>query len=300
MYICKLLGVGKMFLPDLILREKLRKMLEEDVGFGDITTEIIVPENLKVKAQIIAKESGVIAGIEDISVLFKELNINIESAISDGSKVNAGTVIMEIEGPAKSILTCERTILNLLMRMSGIATLTHQMIREAKKVNPKVIVAGTRKTAPGLRYFDKKAIKIGGGDTHRLRLDDCILIKDNHVVIAGGVKEAIKRAKEAVSFTKKIEVEVQSMEDALAAAKEGADIIMLDNMKPEEIKKVIKKLKEEGLREKVLIEASGRINLENIKEYASTGVDIVSLGYITHSVKSLDISLEIIEIRKNT
>ncbi|MHA1580880.1 MAG: carboxylating nicotinate-nucleotide diphosphorylase [Candidatus Baldrarchaeia archaeon] len=289
-----------MFLPDLILREKLRKILEEDVGFGDITTEIIVPENLRVKAQIIAKAPGIIAGIEEASILLKELNVNVKSAINDGSNVDAGTVIMEIEGPAKSILICERTVLNLLMRMSGIATLTHQMVEKAKKANPKIIVAGTRKTAPGLRYFDKKAIRIGGGDTHRLRLDDYILIKDNHIVITGGVKEAIKKVKEAASFTKKIGIEVQSVEDALIAAKEGADIIMLDNMKPNEIKKIIKRLKEEGLRSKVLVEASGGIIPDNVEEYAETGVDIISSGYLTHSVKALDISLEITEIPRNT
>lgn len=285
-----------MFLPDLILKEKLRKFLEEDIGFGDITTEIIVPENLRVKAQIIAKTSGIIAGIEETSILFKELGINVKSAINDGSKVDAGTIIMEIEGPARLILTCERTVLNLLMRMSGIATLTHQMVKKARKVNPKIIIAGTRKTLPGLRYFDKKAIRIGGGDTHRLRLDDCILIKDNHIVIAGGVKEAIKRVKETASFTKKIEVEVQNAEDALIAAKEGVDIIMLDNMKPNEIKETIKKLEKEGLRSKVLIEVSGGITPENIREYVETGVDVISLGYLTHSAKALDMSLEIVEI----
>jgi len=283
--------------PHLIIREKLRRMLEEDIGFGDITTESIIPENLVAKAQIIAKEPGIIAGIEEASILFKELDINVRSVVSDGSKVDAGTVIMEIEGPAKSILICERTVLNLLMRMSGIATLTHQMVKKARKVNPKIIIAGTRKTAPGLRYFDKKAIRIGGGDAHRLRLDDCILIKDNHIVIAGGVKEAIKRAKKAASFTKKIEVEVQKIEDALIAAKEGVDIIMLDNMKPDKIKEIIRKLKEEGLRNRVLIEVSGGITPENVEKYAKTGADILSSGYITHSVKAIDVSLEITEVK---
>jgi len=289
-----------MSLPNLILKEKLKKMLEEDVGFEDITTEAIVPKNLRVKAHIIAKTPGIIAGVEEVSLLLRELNINVKYAINDGSKVSAGTVIMEIEGPARTILTCERTVLNLLMRMSGIATLTHQMVKEAKRVNPKIIIAGTRKTAPGLRYFDKKAIRIGGGDTHRLRLDDCILIKDNHIAIAGGVKEAINRAKKAASFTKKIEVEVQKTEDALIAAREGVDIIMLDNMKTNKIKETIRKLKEEGLRNRVLIEVSGRITPDNVKEYAETGVDIISLGYLTHSVKALDISLEITETHQNT
>jgi len=289
-----------MSLPNLILKEKLKKMLEEDVGFGDITTEAIVPKDIRVKAHIIAKTSGIIAGVEEVSLLLRELNINVKYAINDGSKVSAGTVIMEIEGPARTILTCERTVLNLLMRMSGIATLTHQMVKETKKVNPKIIIAGTRKTAPGLRYFDKKAVKIGGGDTHRLRLDDCILIKDNHIAIAGGVKEAINRAKKAASFTKKIEVEVQKIEDALIAARKGVDIIMLDNMKPKEIKEILKKLEEEGLRSKVSIEVSGGITPDNVKEYAETGVDIVSSGCLTHSVKALDISLEITETHQNT
>jgi nicotinate-nucleotide pyrophosphorylase (carboxylating) len=171
-------------------------------------------------------------------------------------------------------------------------------VEKIKKAGLKTKVACTRKTAPGLLYFDKKAVLVGGGDTHRLHLDDMVLIKDNHIAIIGSVEKAVKKAKEGCSFSKKIEVEVTSMEDALAAAKAGADIIMLDNFSPDQIKEAVKQLKKAGFLGKILLEASGGITTENILEYASTGVDIVSLGEITDSAKTLDISLEIVKLRK--
>lgn len=201
---------------------------------------------------------------------------------------------MEIEGDARSILTLERTVLNILMRMSGIATLTSRMVKKARKANPDIIVAGTRKTTPGLQFLEKEAIRLGGGDTHRYRLDDCVMIKDNHLSLVGDVEDAIEKARKYVSFTKKIEIEVENLKDALSAVKAGADIIMLDNMNPQEIKNILETFKTESLREKILIEVSGGIDLNNIAEYAETGVDVVSSGYITHSAESLDLSLEII------
>jgi nicotinate-nucleotide pyrophosphorylase (carboxylating) len=184
--------------------------------------------------------------------------------------------------------------------MSGIATTTKKLVEMLQKNGLKTKVACTRKTAPGLLYFDKKAVLLGGGDPHRLHLDDMVLIKDNHIKVAGNIEKAVKKAKEKVSFSKKIEVEVTRVNDALKAAKAGADIIMLDNFPQKQIEKAIKLLKKEGLLEKVLLEASGGITKENITEYASTGVDIVSLGEITDSPKALDISLEITRVYRKS
>jgi len=280
------------------LRDKLREMLMEDIGFGDITTSALIADHITVKACIIADEAGIIAGLEEANLLFKELGVEVKRSLKDGDKVTSGSVIMKLQGPAKSILMGERVALNLLMRMSGIATMTSKTVEKARAVNSKIIVASTRKTMPLLRIFDKKAIKIGGGDTHRWRLDDCVLIKDNHLVLVRDVEQAVRRAKKAASFSKKIEIEVQSPEDAVKAVRAGADIVMLDNMSSKSISGTIKRLSDEGLRDKILIEASGGITLENIEEYAKTGVDIISMGCLTHSVKALDLKLKILEPRK--
>lgn len=276
------------------MKNTLIKMVYADIGFEDITTNSMIPKDMEVKGNIISKEEGIIAGIEIINIIFNEFSIKTSIKRFDGDYVNVDDVIMEIKGDARSILSIERTVLNLLMRMSGIATLTSNMVSKAKKINQNVIIAGTRKTTPGMQFFDKEAIKIGGGDTHRYRLDDSVLIKDNHIAIVGNISNAITKARNYVSFTKKIEVEVETLEDAIEAAKAGADIVMLDNMNPNEIKKVLSTLENENLREKVLIEVSGGIKPENIVEYAETGVDVISSGYLTHSTKALNMSLEIL------
>lgn len=281
-----------MELPGIMLREKLLEFLEEDVGMGDITAETIAPIGQKVKAHIVAKEPCVIAGISETGTLFEMLQIKIGKSVKDGDEVKPGTVIMEIKGEARSILTAERTALNILMRMSGIATATRNLVKKAAGIR----IAATRKTAPGLRYFDKRAVEIGGGDTHRLRLDDMILIKDNHIAIAGGLEEAIRRAKSARSFTKKIEVETKSPEEALKAAQLGADIVMLDNMTLRKIKESIENLEKSGLRDRVLIEISGGVTEENITDSAEAKPDIISVGALTHSTKAVDMSLEILNI----
>ncbi|RLI22219.1 carboxylating nicotinate-nucleotide diphosphorylase [Candidatus Bathyarchaeota archaeon] len=285
-----------MFLPRKIIERKLHEFLKEDLGQGDITTSILIPENIKVKAEIIAKENGVVAGIEEAKILLESLGVKAKELVKDGQKVSRGKTIMKIEGDARTILTAERTLLNLLSRMSGIATATNKIIEKVKSTGYKVRIACTRKTAPGLEYFDKKAVLLGGGDTHRLHLDDMILIKDNHIAIIGDVKRAVKIAREKASFSKKIEVEASSVDDAVEAAKAGADIIMLDNFAPKDIKRTVQRLEKEKLRKRVLIEASGRINERNILEFADSGVDIISLGSLTHSVKALDISLEITKL----
>jgi len=279
-----------------ILRERLMEFLREDLGMGDVTTEAVVPVEVMVSAHIIAKEPMVVAGLYETSVIFEAIGVDFKAKVRDGEKVDAGTVLAEVYGRARDILSAERTVLNILMRMSGIATQTRRLVETVRRAGFNVRIAATRKTAPGLRLLDKRAVVIGGGDPHRFRLDDAVLIKDNHVRVAGGVREAIRRARSAASFSKKIEVEVQSLEEALESAECGVDILMLDNMSVEEAKRTIKALEDRGLREKVIIEVSGRIDEKNILEYAKLGPDVISVGALTHSVRAADISLEVVKI----
>jgi nicotinate-nucleotide pyrophosphorylase (carboxylating) len=277
----------------MFMRQALSKLVYEDIGFEDLTTRAVIPPGMAVDGRIIAKEEGILAGIELAADIFHEFSVETSILKYNGEGLEAGQVIMEVSGDPRNILSVERTVLNLLMRMSGIATLTKEMLDKAKRANSEVIVAGTRKTTPGLQFFEKDAIRSGGGDTHRYRLDDCVLIKDNHLAIVGDVAEVVKRAKNYVSFTKKIEIEVETMDGALQAARSGVDIIMLDNMPIKNILNVLSALKEQGFRDKIMVEVSGGVNLENIEEYANTGVDVISTGYLTHSARSLDMSLEI-------
>jgi nicotinate-nucleotide pyrophosphorylase (carboxylating) len=259
---------------------------------------LTIPAESTSEAQIVAKEAGIAAGIEEAKVLLESLGLKVETLASDGEKINPKQTLMKIRGNTRTILSTERTILNIVSRMSGIATTTRRLVEKLQKAKLGTKIACTRKTAPGLLYLDKKAVLVGGGDTHRLHLDDMVLIKDNHIAVAGSIEVAVKRAKEVGSFTKKIEVEVSSAEDALAAAKAGADIIMLDNFSPKQVEKAVSRLEEAAFSGKVLIEASGGITAENILEFASKQVDIVSLGELTHSAKTLDLSLEITKIKK--
>ncbi len=292
------LKINDMFLPRKILEKKLLDILAEDIGQGDITTALTIPAESTSEAQIVAKEAGIAAGIEEAKVLLESLGLKVETLASDGEKINPKQTLMKIRGNTRTILSTERTILNIVSRMSGIATTTRRLVEKLQKAKLGTKIACTRKTAPGLLYLDKKAVLVGGGDTHRLHLDDMVLIKDNHIAVAGSIEVAVKRAKEVGSFTKKIEVEVSSAEDALAAAKAGADIIMLDNFSPKQVEKAVSRLEEAAFSGKVLIEASGGITAENILEFASKRVDIVSLGELTHSAKTLDLSLEITKIKK--
>ncbi|HDM89180.1 MAG TPA: carboxylating nicotinate-nucleotide diphosphorylase [Candidatus Bathyarchaeota archaeon] len=276
-----------------ILRERLMDFLREDVGMGDLTTEAVVPAEVRIEAHIVVNEPAVIAGLYETSILFEIVEAEFKAEVEDGAEVSAGTIIAEINGSGRAILSAERTALNILMRMSGIATLTRKLVSMIRREGLNVRVSATRKTAPGLRYFDKRAVAIGGGDTHRFRLDDAILIKDNHISIVGGVDEAIRRARSAISFSKKLEVEVKTVREALEAAKAGADIIMLDNMSVGEVEEAIRSLRDEGLRDRVLIEVSGGIDEGNILEYARLKPDVISLGFLTHSVRAVDMSLEV-------
>lgn len=270
------------------------KMVYNDVGFEDITSNALILEDTPINAHIITRQSGILAGADLASDVFYEFSIQSTRKKSDGDVIAEDDVIMELSGDARTILAVERTVLNIMMRMSGIASITSHLVEKVQKVNKNILVAGTRKTTPGLQFLEKTAIKAGGGDTHRYRLDDCVLIKDNHIALVGNVKRAVELARNNVSFTKKVEVEVESTKEALNGAIAGADIIMLDNMNPGEVKNVLSALENKGLRDKVLIEVSGGINPDNIVEYAKTGIDIISTGYITHSAQSLDMSLEII------
>jgi nicotinate-nucleotide pyrophosphorylase (carboxylating) len=287
-----------MFLPRKILEERLRNLLTEDIGQGDITTALIVPEDHITEAEVIAKKIGVAAGIEEAKILLEGIGLEVNVLVMDGERVKPKQVLLKISGDTRTILVVERTLLNLVSRMSGIATATRNIVEKLQKTKLKVKVACTRKTAPGLLYFDKKAVFVGGGDTHRLHLDDLILIKDNHIAVASSIEESMKLVRQGASFTKKIEIEVTKEEDALVAAKAGADIVMLDNFSPKQIEKTVAALKKTKSYGKVLLEASGGITLANVLKFASTGVDVVSLGELTHSAKALNVSLEIMKVKK--
>lgn len=277
---------------DPLARQKIREILAEDIGSGDVTTEALVSTKVTAKAQIIAKQSGILAGVVEAVAAFDEMGVQAKALKSDGQRIEPGDVIMELKGPARGILAAERVALNLLMRMSGVATATREMIDQARKRNPKVIIAATRKTAPLLTYFDKRAVKVAGGEPHRYKLDEQVLIKDNHLKLAGSIAQAVRQACKAAKG-KKIEVEVGKLQDACEAARAGADVVMLDNMSPADIAQTIKALQKERLRNRVTLEASGRIDLSNVGNFASTGVDMISSSYMTMRAPALDMSLEI-------
>jgi nicotinate-nucleotide pyrophosphorylase (carboxylating) len=270
------------------------KMVYQDIGFEDLTTNALIKPDTLIKAKIVSREDGILSGVDLASSIFNEFSIKTVIEKFDGEHIFADDTVMEMEGDARTILSIERTVLNILMRMSGITTITRELVDIVGNVDNRVIIAGTRKTTPGLQIFEKEAIRLGGGDTHRFRLDDSVLIKDNHLAIVGSVRKAVEKAKKYVSFTKKVEIEVESIDDALEAVISGADIVMLDNMNPSEVTDVVNALINKNLREKILIEVSGGINPDNIAYYAETGVDVISTGYITHSARSLDMSLEIL------
>jgi len=276
-----------------MIEDKIKEYLQEDLGYGDITSESLISPEQEAGARLYYKEPGIVSGLTESSLVFDLLGCESSILAKEGSKTDAYRTLMEINGSAKAILMGERLALNLVGRMAGIATRTSKVVEKARKGNPKIRIAATRKTAPGLRIFDKRAVIHGGGDPHRFRLDDCVLIKDNHLELLPSISIAVEKTREKVSFTKKIEVEVRSLEGAIEAARAGADIIMFDNMSPVKIIENLAILKEEGLHDGVLFEASGGITIENVSEYAATGVDILSLGSLTHSVESIDVKLEI-------
>ncbi|MBM3904153.1 MAG: carboxylating nicotinate-nucleotide diphosphorylase [Thaumarchaeota archaeon] len=270
------------------MNRELARFLAEDISRGDVTSTIL--SNKKITATIIARQDGIIAGVKYAKEIFAMKKCRVQIMRGDGQSVKANHVVLQITGPAKSILSCERTALNLLSRMSGIATATNQLVKQVKSVSKKTDLYSTRKTAPGLRFFDKEAVEIGGGKKHRVTLSDMIMIKDNHIAVEGSIVELIKRAKKKA---KVFEVEVDTFSDAILAATLGVPIIMLDNFSPELIKKTINQLERMRLRKNIRLEASGGINIQNIREFAKTGVDMISVGSITNSAKAIDFSLEV-------
>ena len=276
-------------LKENILIDKIvEQALLEDIGTGDITTEFILPSDLKAKGIIKTSEEGVVAGLDIACLIFKKLDSEIvfQEKIKDGTKVARGKVLAEISGSARTILKGERAALNFLQRMSGIATITSKFCQEIK--NLPVRIVDTRKTTPGLRILEKYAVRMGGGYNHRFGLYDAVLIKDNHIAVAGGIKSAVNSVRKQISHMIKIEIEVENLSQLQEALEMKVDIVMLDNMDLETMKEAVKIVKGEAL-----IEASGGITLKKVREIAQTGVDLISVGALTHSVKSLDIGMEI-------
>ena len=275
------------------LRESLVRFLREDIGQGDLTSEYVVDKELKSSSFIICKsELAVVAGLEEAQIIFDMCKCDSKVLVKDGDVVKNGCKVMTIKGRTRSILKAERTALNLIMRMSGIATDTKKFVDIVRTISKDIRITGTRKTAPGLRFFDKKSIELGGGYAHRNTLDEMILIKDNHLAVTNSIREAISMARQMVGKNIMIECEVSDTKSAVEAIKSGADIIMLDNFSPQQAQETISYLKKSGLRKKILVEISGGVNLSNIKEYAYALPDMISVGSLTHSSKSVDFSME--------
>ena len=270
------------------IKKELLRFISEDIQGGDITS-VLLPKK-KIKAKIISREEGVLAGVKFAGDIFRLKGCSVKIIKKDGAKLKSNQMILQISGNAGTVLSCERTALNLLSRMSGIATQTNFLVSKIRKINRKIKLYSTRKTAPGLRFFDKEAVAIGGGHKHRMSLNDMVMIKDNHLLVTNSMEGIIKNARKR---HKHVEVEVENQRDAVLAANSGATIAMLDNFSPVQIKKTITALQKKKLRNKVKLEASGGINSKNISAYAKTGVDMISVGSITNSVKGLDLSLEV-------
>ncbi|MBS1111927.1 MAG: nadC [Nitrospirae bacterium] len=275
----------------VLVDKLLRNALSEDIGSGDITTSSIVPEEDISEALIIAKEDFILAGINFAGRTFKLVNreVKFKAMKRDGSRIRRGTVIAEIKGDTRSLLMAERTALNLLQRLCGIATLTSKFVERVAGLPVKIL--DTRKTTPGLRYFEKYAVKTGGGCNHRYGLFDGLLIKDNHIAAAGGLKKAVKLARSGGDNLFKLEVEAGSIKEVKEALSSGADIIMLDNMSVDEMINAVKIIR--SRKTDVIIEASGNVDLENVRVIAETGVDMISVGALTHSAPASDISMKI-------
>lgn len=287
-------AADKLFLPQPIIDEAVLAALKEDLGLaGDITTLATIPETAHAKAVIAARHEGVISGIPLAESAFRQIGrwhgevVTFAPQMEDGTEVKPGDIVARIFGPARLVLSAERIALNFMGRMSGIATSTHRFVKETEGTKAKV--ACTRKTTPGLRAFEKYAVRCGGGSNHRFGLDDAILIKDNHIAVAGSVTEAICRAQNYVGHLVKIEVEVDTLEQLKEAIAAKPDVIMLDNMNPDQLRQAVALLEGTG----ITSEASGGVKPETIRAVAQTGVDYISTGYITHSAPVFDLGLDI-------
>lgn len=271
--------------------ERLRKFLEEDLGSGDITSELLIPD-VDGRVVITCEAAAVLAGVDEAASLFEDGDLEVAILREDGARVRPGDAVMEVEGPLAEILVRERTALNMLMKMTGIATVTDAALQSCRAVNPNIRIAATRKTTPGFRFFEKKAVILGGGDPHRYGLYDHILIKDNHLKACGGVVAAMEIMRDA-PFIYKVEIEVECMKDALLAAEMGADIILLDNMEPADALQVRKAVKD--ISPRILIELSGNIRPDNASRFAAAA-DIISMGALTHSAPAVHFSLDIVRM----
>ncbi len=274
-------------LQDFIVEEHVKKALAEDIGFGDITTDCLISEDKQIKAKLNTRQNGVLCGMNIVEIVFKTLSkdIKITKFYKDGDSINAGDTIALIEGSARAILKGERTALNYIQRLSGIATETKKY--QTAIGDNKARITDTRKTTPGFRIFEKYAVSVGGARLHRFNLSDCVMIKDNHIQFAGSITKAVNIIRENISHTHKIEVECDTIEQVKEAIDAKADIIMLDNMNCEEMKKCV-----ELIGNKALIEASGNVTIETIKDIAKTGVDVISSSAIVAKAKTLDIALD--------
>ncbi|MDQ3801698.1 MAG: carboxylating nicotinate-nucleotide diphosphorylase [Acidobacteriota bacterium] len=271
---------------------QIGEFLAEDLGRGDITTQATVPDDARGIGRFLAKEDLVVCGIEVAEAVFMHLDAEspeLEPVFNDGEEVRAGTVFATQKGFADVLLAGERTALNLIQRLSGIATLTRQYVRAVEGTS--AVIVDTRKTTPGLRLLEKYAVTVGGARNHRLGLDDGVLIKDNHIALAGGVKEAVRLAKQKIGHLHKIEVEITNWAQLREAVLAGADIIMIDNQTPDEAAKLVDMAR--NMNPNILIEASGGMNLDTVRSYAEAGVDLISVGKLTHSARAVDISFKI-------
>ncbi|KIO60620.1 carboxylating nicotinate-nucleotide diphosphorylase [Caldibacillus thermoamylovorans] len=277
----------------LKLKHMLETFLLEDLGDGDLTSDAIFPVEQRGRGVFLAKEVGVISGLGVIEAVYHLLDPKMEIIrhFADGETVTPGDVVAEVFGPVRYILTGERLVLNLLQRMSGIATMTRRCVDVL--ADPTIYICDTRKTAPGLRMLDKYAVVTGGGRNHRIGLYDGVMIKDNHIAYAGSITKAVQAVREKLGHMVKVEVETETKGEVLEAVSAGADVIMFDNRRPEEIKEFVRLVPDH-----IITEASGGITLENLASYRGTGVDYISLGFLTHSVKALDISLQVNEGEK--
>ncbi|MFN0086355.1 MAG: carboxylating nicotinate-nucleotide diphosphorylase [Blastocatellia bacterium] len=279
--------------PEVVF-DAVNKALDEDLGRGDITSRAIVRPGLKARGSFLAKSDLVLAGLEVADAAFTSFDpyLQIESAAADGEELKAGKVFARVTGDAQMLLAAERVALNFLQRLSGIATITRRYVEAVAGTGARIV--DTRKTTPGLRLLEKYAVTAGGGHNHRLGLDDGVLIKDNHIAMAGSITEAVRRARESVGHLHKIEVEVASLDQVREALDARADILLLDNMAPGTIREAVEILKQrEPADRRTLAEASGGITLDNVRQYAEAGVDLISIGALTHSAPAVDISFKI-------
>ena len=274
--------------------ELIELALKEDIGYGDITTDAVVSPGLEGTGDVIAKDDFILAGLDVARKVFDHLDpcLIFSSAFKDGDRVKNGLIVFSVRGKLASILKGERTALNFIQRLSGIATLTRTYVNRLKGVNVRIV--DTRKTTPGWRILEKYAVKIGGGSNHRMGLYDGVLIKDNHIAACGGIRKAVDAARKRIHHLVKIEVEVTDMNELSEALSAGADVIMLDNMEHEQIRQAVREIDS-----RTLVEVSGGVNLENIDLLAEAGVDLISVGALTHSAKSVDMSMKIRNKPKN-